>query len=144
MVWWRPSLAEVRPGLVTWHWVIVGVIVVSVVVLVALLSFWRLLSVMWWFYEWVWGIILVAVVLVPVIIEQAYLAARRRRTEPYCIHCGYRLVGLPDHHHCPECGRPYSFELIAEFRQNPDWFVRRWMRAHYGHGRISPQPKRDR
>lgn len=143
MVWWRPSLAEVRPGLVTWHWVIVAVILVSVLLLVALLSFWRLLSVMWWFYEWV-GIVLFAVVLVPVIIEQAYSAARKRRTEPYCIHCGYRLEGLPDHHQCPECGRPYSFELIREYQQNPDWFVERWKRGQTVGRESSSSPGRDR
>ena len=128
-VWWRPSLAEVRPGLVTWQWVIVGAIVVPLVLLGAAVSFWSWLSVLSWFYEWVLGLGVLAVGFVAVIVERAYAAARKGRTDPYCIHCGYRLVGLPDHHHCPECGRPYSFELNAEYRQNPDWFVERWKRA---------------
>ena len=42
--------------------------------------------------------------------------------EPFCIHCGYDLTGLPDHHTCPECGRPYTFATINEYRRDPHWF----------------------
>lgn len=65
----------------------------------------------------------------------AMRSAVQARREPFCIHCGYSLIGLPDHHHCPECGRPYSFQLIDEYRRDPDWFIQR-CREH----RQLPQP----
>jgi len=55
--------------------------------------------------------------------------AVRARQEPFCIHCGYNLSGLPDQHRCPECGRPYSWRVIAEYRRDPEWFIARWRAA---------------
>ena len=52
--------------------------------------------------------------------------ATKARTEPFCIHCEYTLEGLPAQHRCPECGRPYSFELIRQYQNDPRWFVQRW------------------
>jgi hypothetical protein len=49
-----------------------------------------------------------------------------KRTEPFCIHCGYTLAGLPDDHACPECGRRYNFRLIDEYRRDPHWFMQRY------------------
>lgn len=48
------------------------------------------------------------------------------RREPFCVFCGYCLVGLPDHYRCPECGRPYSWQQIDEYRRDPQWFIARW------------------
>lgn len=52
--------------------------------------------------------------------------AIRNRKEPFCIHCGYDLTGLPDGHRCPECGRPFSLRLIDEYRKDPHWFIDRY------------------
>ena len=52
--------------------------------------------------------------------------AVRARQEPFCIYCGYNLSGLPDHYRCPECGRPYTWRLIAEYRRDPAWFIERY------------------
>jgi hypothetical protein len=52
--------------------------------------------------------------------------AARARREPFCIHCGYNLSGLPDDYRCPECGRPYTWRLIEEYRRDPQWFIERW------------------
>ncbi|MDP9173766.1 MAG: hypothetical protein M3O30_07855 [Planctomycetota bacterium] len=59
----------------------------------------------------------------------AIKTAMQSRREPFCIHCGYTLTSLPDHYRCPECGRPYSFRLIDEYRRDPPWFIQR-CRAH--------------
>jgi hypothetical protein len=53
----------------------------------------------------------------------------RARREPFCIHCGYGLVGLPEEYTCPECGRPYSRRVIDEYRQDPHWFIQRYRMA---------------
>lgn len=53
-------------------------------------------------------------------------AVVRQRADPFCIHCGYDLIGLPDNHTCPECGRPYSLRLIDEYRRDPHWFIQRY------------------
>ena len=50
----------------------------------------------------------------------------RTRREPFCIYCGYNLTGLPDGYRCPECGRPYTWEEIEEYRRDPPWFIERW------------------
>jgi hypothetical protein len=55
--------------------------------------------------------------------------AVRARKEPFCIYCGYNLTGLPDNYRCPECGRPYSWRVIDEYRRDPHWFIERYQ-AH--------------
>jgi len=49
----------------------------------------------------------------------------RLRLEPFCIHCGYDLTGLPDKHPCPECGVPFDLALIEEYKRDPHWFIER-------------------
>jgi len=60
-----------------------------------------------------------------VIMESAWSVVKARK-DPFCIHCGYGLEGLPDNYTCPECGRPYNFRLIEEYRRDPKWFMQRW------------------
>jgi hypothetical protein len=57
-------------------------------------------------------------------------ASVKRRDEPFCIHCGYGLSGLPDNYQCPECGRPYTHAVIEEYRTDPAFFVQRWKSQH--------------
>ncbi len=64
----------------------------------------------------------VAITLAGYVIRRAVKARR----EPFCIHCGYNLTGLPDSYRCPECGRPYTWRLIAEYRRDPHWFIERY------------------
>lgn len=52
--------------------------------------------------------------------------AIQARREPFCIFCGYSLTGLPDNYRCPECGRPYTWTQIEEYRRDPQWFIERW------------------
>ena len=50
----------------------------------------------------------------------------KARRDPFCIHCGYSLQGLADSGTCPECGRPYLFSLVEEYRKDPHFFVERY------------------
>ena len=52
--------------------------------------------------------------------------AAQARREPFCIFCGYNLTGLPDNYRCPECGRPYTWQMIEEYRRDPQFFIERW------------------
>jgi hypothetical protein len=61
----------------------------------------------------------------------------KSREEPFCIHCGHTLTGLPDHHRCPECGRRFSFALVDAYRRDPDGFVNQWKQSLKG---TRPEP----
>lgn len=60
----------------------------------------------------------------------AIRAAVRARKDPFCIHCGQCLLGLPSIHICPECGRPYDLQLCEDYRRDPQWFIQRWRMRH--------------
>jgi hypothetical protein len=68
----------------------------------------------------------IAVSAIGFVLRQAVTAL----TEPFCSHCGYNLTGLPDNYRCPECGRPYSWRVINEYRRDPQWFITRWKASH--------------
>jgi hypothetical protein len=72
-----------------------------------------------------WKLLLIAV---GIPITAAINAARhsvRLRREPFCIHCGYDLTGLPDGHICPECGVQFHLSEIDDYRRDPHWFIQR-------------------
>lgn len=73
-----------------------------------------------------WKLIPIAVVLPASYVINVSRHILRSRKGPFCIHCGYTLMGLPDHHTCPECGETYSFATIEEYRRDPNWFIRRY------------------
>ena len=120
--WWKPTWRDVARRL-GWRWLYFIPLLLLLLVLV-----WALFARYWFlnvlFYGgklWIW---LGAGAMGAVV--QAMRQATQARQEPFCIHCGYTLVGLPDQHICPECGRPYSFDLIRQYQQDPKWFVQRW------------------
>lgn len=120
--WWKPGWGEVAVRL-GWRWLFVGPAILFLLGMVGLCV------VRWWWIDWwlslwkVWAMVLAGVVggLVGVIRNGI-----KGRGEPFCIHCGYNLDGLPEQHVCPECGRKYSFELIRKYQQDPRWFMQCW------------------
>lgn len=120
--WWKPSWPD-RARAVGWRWVFA----VPAVLIVALLAGSWFAGAML-FPLWLAGFKVIALCLaIPVVLLlEVVRSVTARRTDPFCIHCGYTLLGLPDNHTCPECGRRYSFRLIEEYRRDPHWFIRRY------------------
>ncbi len=118
--WWRPSW---RDGwqFVGWRWVFLLPTVLLVVSLFPpMIRLWAPFLAL----GLKLAIFMVAVALT--LAGYVFRRAARARTEPFCIFCGYNLSGLPDHYRCPECGRPYTWRLIAEYRRDPQWFIERY------------------
>jgi predicted RNA-binding Zn-ribbon protein involved in translation (DUF1610 family) len=56
--------------------------------------------------------------------------ALKDREDPFCIHCGYSLVGLAEGHVCPECGEATSHAISREYQRDPHWFIERYNTQH--------------
>jgi len=131
--WWQPSWRD-SLRFVGYRWIFLT----PAVGLVAL-------SVWFWFDRGIGYLILflgikLLIVTTAIALSLAGYVVRRAvkaKTEPFCIFCGYNLTCLPDHYRCPECGRPYTWDLVAEYRRDPRWFVERWQA-----GRELPEPTR--
>jgi len=120
--WWRPGWGELVRH-VGYRWVFLVPAVVLLVLGLASLFFTPVAGSLALLGVKMIGIgVAVAVSLAAYVIRVAVQA----RTEPFCIFCGYDLTGLPDHYRCPECGRQYTWELIAEYRRDPQSFIHRW------------------
>ncbi len=130
--WWRPGW---RDGLrhVGWRWIFLLPSVLFGLVWLPPLRPLRLALL-------AAGIQLVGLMVTIALSLAGYVVRRaaRARTEPFCIFCGYDLSGLPDGYRCPECGRPYSWRLIAEYRRDPEWFIARYRALR--HLPPAPQP----
>lgn len=123
--WYLPGYAQTAK-LLGWRWVFLLPLAALVfVVLMIPLHPW-LLNVL----LASWKLVIIAVAVPIGILGKQARNAIRARTDPFCIHCGYGLTGLPDHHACPECGRPYSLAMVEEYRRDPHWFIERYRRRH--------------
>jgi len=122
ITWWQPGWRDVRV-FVGWRWVFLSPVII-VVLLAAGGVFWAPLRGPFFMLgaELLVLVIAVALSLAGYVIQRAVKARR----EPFCIYCGYNLTGLPDDYRCPECGRPYTWRLIAEYRKDSQWFITRW------------------
>ena len=120
--WWRPGWGDLARH-VGYRWVYLLPAAVLLVLGLASLLFTPLNG---WFA--VLGVKMIGVSVAVAVSLAAYVirVAVRARTEPFCIFCGYDLTGLPDHYRCPECGRQYTWALIAEYRRDPHSFILRW------------------
>jgi hypothetical protein len=120
--WWRPGWRD-SLRYVGWRWLLLTP-ALGLVALYAASWYVFIPGTIMWMLQAKLLIFVVAVAISLV----GYVARRaiRARGEPFCIYCGYNLSGLPDDYRCPECGRPYSWRLIAEYRRDPHWFIERW------------------
>jgi predicted RNA-binding Zn-ribbon protein involved in translation (DUF1610 family) len=119
--WYKPGFGEVV-GLMGWR--VLYFLPATLLVMALPLAFFR-----WWALQFVWVGWKLVVILIALPTGAAIKATRnilRNRKEPFCIHCGYDLTGLPDNHVCPECGEGYSFRVIEEYKRDPHWFIQRY------------------
>jgi hypothetical protein len=119
--WYLPSWGETA-RLLGWRW-IYFVPLIGLVVFILIIPF-EPLSLRYFF---IWWKPMVFAIAIPIgALVKATKNVVRNRKDPFCIHCGYGLTGLPDHYTCPECGRGYSFSVIEEYRRDPHWFIERY------------------
>ena len=125
--WWFPSWTEVAK-LLGWRWIF-AVPSVAVLAVIAM----GFLDRRYMGLLWVLGFKLLALAVgVPIaLLANSARSAVQMRKEPFCIHCGYGLTGLPDNHICPECGRRFNLALVNEYRRNPHWFIERCKTARF-------------
>jgi hypothetical protein len=125
LAWYKPTFAQ-SARLFSWRWIYFA----PAALLVALLLYVPLRPMMFQFFVYWWKLVVIAVVLPAGLAISAGKNIIAMRKEPFCIHCGYDLTGLPDHHNCPECGRPFSLAIIDEYRRDPHWFIERYKKRH--------------
>ena len=122
--WYMPGWGETA-RLLGWRWILFlpAAVMVGLVAMAVMHPFLLQLMVGWW-KLWV-----LAVAVPTVAAMNAAKHAIRARKDPFCIHCGYGLTGLPAEHTCPECGSAYTQRLIEEYRRDPHWFIQRYRAA---------------
>src|SRR5262245_33824558 len=119
--WYRPTFAQAA-WLLGWRWVyFVPAGLLLLLVAFASWHVWLLQLVLLW-----WKVMVIVVILPTTYAINLARPALRSRQEPFCIHCGYDLTGLGDNHVCPECGEPYTFRVIEEYKRDPEWFIKRY------------------
>ncbi|CAN5495368.1 hypothetical protein BH09PLA1_BH09PLA1_33890 [soil metagenome] len=119
--WWTPSAGEIARHL-GWRWIYVVPAGAALVALFLLPQRPGYLQ----FAIGLWKPLIIIVALPTAAAMRSIKTIVQHRKDPFCIHCGYTLLGLPDGHRCPECGRQFSLATIEEYRRDPHWFARRW------------------
>lgn len=123
---WRPSLTESLRFL-GWRWVLILPALLILPVIATALLFLRP-----WFFTIVlsfWHTVAFIVALAASVAFETLRKAMRHRKDPFCIHCGYSVLGLASRGQCPECGRGYSVAVCREYQRDPHWFRERWLQS---------------
>jgi hypothetical protein len=116
--WYKPAFPETAK-LLSWRWIycLPAVLLLTLLALRPAIGIPILLN--------GWKLVIFAVAIPIAAFASAARHALRNRKDPFCIHCGYSLLGLPDGYRCPECGQPYLHRFIDEYRRDPDFFIQR-------------------
>jgi hypothetical protein len=118
--YWKPTLGSAL-GHLGWNWLwFIPAGVVGVALFAGALN-----HRIWWLMASMMKLVVVVVAGTVAAGVRAIRDAARARPDPFCIHCGYSLIGLPEGHKCPECGVPFLHSMINEYRRDPDRFVQR-------------------
>jgi hypothetical protein len=122
--WYKPSFSE-TVRLLGWRWIYF----LPAIALIAIVFYlpWRP-AIIQIVFAW-WKLLLFAIAIPTGVAINAAQHAIRNRRDPFCIHCGYSLTGLPDGHTCPECGSAFNLRVIEEYRRDPNWFIQRHRHA---------------
>jgi hypothetical protein len=123
--WYKPSFFD---ALWSMGWKLIFFLPALILTAVVVAMPWHLWAIQ--FLAIWWKLVLVAVVLPSMYAVKSATETLKQRKEPFCIHCGYNLSGLPDDHTCPECGEYYNFGVIEEYKRDPGWFIRRYHMTH--------------
>lgn len=121
--WWRPGPSDIIRAIRWWWLVLLPTIVIAVAMPLLVILFPGSL----WARSGV-PLVKLELFLLGVIFSIVVYGVRNvvtSRRGPFCIHCGYSLEGLDDHGLCPECGRPFIFAVIDEYRRDPHFFIER-------------------
>jgi hypothetical protein len=120
---WRPTIPEVlRQAGWVWAALILPILLTMTMVALGFVGG-RKYVLLWWV-----GLRLMLISLaLPFLLwdhlkTKVYLARR----DPFCVHCGYTILGLPEEGTCPECGRTYRMSVIKMFRHDPQWVISYW------------------
>jgi hypothetical protein len=124
--WYKPTYGETAK-LLGWRWIY---FLPAVLILLLMVIYLPARPWLWQFAIGWWKLILIAIVLPMVWAGKTMNQIIALRKEPFCIHCGYDLTGLPGGHNCPECGRHYDPAMVEEYRRDPNWFIQRYRQRH--------------